>query len=280
MTAAKTEWKTGWSVDAPAQIGYAWAWSDDGEFIDKGDGFLRRDLNLEAASAGAVGVHEIRADGANLTTAWRTLGVDFDFLYILKGETKIENQDGTITDFVAGGCAIHPGGYRYRFTEFTHDFAAVHVTSPAQFTIRFGDQEPPCARSDQRPVYTHESPDEYVRGNGPRSYFFYRDLGARAFTEGRIHFHIVRATEAGPGTGWHWHTMSQWFMVIGGTSIIRVEDIPHKKIKAFDCGCVGSGPKMRHNVTKYSADYAVLEMCVPADYQTTAVDEPEGADGD
>ena len=67
-------------------------------------------------------------------------------------------------------------------------------------------------------------------------------------------------------------------MAIDGTSVIRVEDIPHKDIKAFDCGCVGSGPEMRHNVTKYSADYAVLEMCVRADYDTTAVHEPEGAE--
>jgi hypothetical protein len=35
---------------------------------------------------------------------------------------------------------------------------------------------------------------------------------------------------------------------------------------------------MRHNVTDFSADYLVLEMCIPAEYETIAVDEPEGAD--
>ena len=41
--------------------------------------------------------------------------------------------------------------------------------------------------------------------------------------------------------------------------------------------CVGRGPHMRHNVTNFSGDYAVLEMCVPAEYDTIAVDAPEGA---
>jgi hypothetical protein len=280
MCAALNEWKTGWTIEAPVSIGYAWAGSEEGDFLDLGDGLLRRDLNLESASAGALSVHEIRPADTAQTTEWRALDVDFDFLYVLVGETTIEGEDGTNTTLGVGGCAIHPPLYRYRFANFSEDFSGVHVTSPATFGTAYGDAPRPSEPSGRKPVYSHDTPDQYVKGNGPRSYFLYRDLGAKELTDGRVHFHIVRATQAGPGTGWHWHTMSQWFMVIGGTSVIRIEDKPHKNIKPFDCGCVGSGPDMRHNVTKYSADYAVLEMCVPADYDTTGVDEPEGADGD
>jgi hypothetical protein len=35
---------------------------------------------------------------------------------------------------------------------------------------------------------------------------------------------------------------------------------------------------MRHNVTSFSGDYLVLEMCIPAEYDTVGVDEPDGAD--
>ncbi len=280
MGSALSEWKTGWTTDVPPNIGYAWAGSEDGDFLDLGDGFLRRDLNLERASDGALGVHQIRSAGTAQSTEWRALDVDFDFLYVLEGETTIELDDGSTTTFAAGGCAVHPRLRRYRYAAFSDDFLAIHVTSPAQYMTVYGDAPLPGTPDTRAPVYTHDTPDQYVKGNGPRSYFLYRDLGTKAFTDGRIHFHIVRATQAGPGTGWHWHTMSQWFMVIGGTAVIRIEDKPHKDISAYDCGCVGSGPEMRHNLTKYSADYAVLEVCVPADYETIPVDEPEGADGD
>jgi hypothetical protein len=71
--------------------------------------------------------------------------------------------------------------------------------------------------------------------------------------------------------------MAQWFMILGGQGHIRVEDGPDLELNRIDAMCIGSGPKMRHNVAPFSGDYAVLEMCVPADYDTVAVDKPEGA---
>jgi mannose-6-phosphate isomerase-like protein (cupin superfamily) len=129
------------------------------------------------------------------------------------------------------------------------------------------------------PIYTHDGDDQYRRGDGPRAFFLYRDLATRGSTGDRIHFHIVRATEAGLGTGWHYHTMSQWFMVIGGHADISVEDHPKQPLGRGDAMCIGSGPQMRHNVTDFSSDYLVLEMCIPADYDTIAVDRPEGGAG-
>jgi hypothetical protein len=35
---------------------------------------------------------------------------------------------------------------------------------------------------------------------------------------------------------------------------------------------------MRHNVAPIAGDYAVLEMCVPAIYETIAVPPPDNAD--
>ena len=43
--------------------------------------------------------------------------------------------------------------------------------------------------------------------------------------------------------------------------------------------CIGFGETMRHNVAPVSGDYAVLEMCVPAIYDTIAVPPPENCDG-
>ena len=71
--------------------------------------------------------------------------------------------------------------------------------------------------------------------------------------------------------------MAQWFMIIGGSSVIRVENRPAYELNVGDTMCIGYGEHMRHNVAPFSADYAVLEMCVPAEYETTAVPPPEGA---
>ena len=127
--------------------------------------------------------------------------------------------------------------------------------------------------------FSHVKPGdtEFKRG-GLRDFFLYRDLETRAATDGRLHIHVVRATEAGPGTGWHYHTMAQWFMVIGGSAVIRVEDQPRQELGWGDSMCIGRGPRMRHEIADHSADYLVLEVCVPAAYSTVAVDEPAGAD--
>jgi hypothetical protein len=272
-------WRDGWTAGEPAEIGFAWAAADGGAYADlRGDGLLYRDLGLEQASGGALGVQRVRVGDAAAASQWRTLDVDFDFLYVLAGSANVENEDGDTASFGTGGCAVHPGGMRYRLTDLSPDFEAVHVTAPASFELTLGESG--GGRASEPAVYTHELPENYVKGNGPRAYFSYRDLGTRGPTDGRIHFHIVRASEAGPGTGWHYHSMAQWFMVIGGSAVIRVEDRPHQPLKPLDAMCVGRGPRMRHNVTKFSADYAVLEMCIPAEYETTAVDEPEGADSD
>jgi hypothetical protein len=98
--------------------------------------------------------------------------------------------------------------------------------APARFETHLGLESdlPVVSGSRRDPNVTREAPDSYEMGNGPRKFFLYRDLETRGETENRIHIHLVRATEPGEGTGWHYHTMAQWFMVVGGTSNIGVED--------------------------------------------------------
>src|SRR5690606_8170998 len=112
--------------------------------------------------------------------------------------------------------------------------------------------------------YSNDDFENYELGNGPRKFFYYRDLGTKEQTDGRIHLHLVQATEPGAGTGWHYHSMAQWFMILRGTSTIAVEDHTYQPLVRGDAMCVGRGPDMRHNVAPFSRDYVVLEMCVPA----------------
>jgi hypothetical protein len=280
-TSRQNDWKGAWTAEEPAAIGFTWAANEDGEYLARGeDGLLYRDLGLAAASEGALGVSRIKVGDAPAASRARRLDADFDFLFVLSGSVAIEDEDGESVTLRSRGAALHPANHRYRLSAFSEDFEAVHVTAPAIYGLELTDAAP-LSRGD-RPldgaVYTHDTDDEYVRGDGPRKYFLYRDLRTREPSAGRIHIHVVRATEAGPGTGWHYHTMAQWFMVIGGSAVICVETRAKQPLGWGDSMCVGRGPNMRHNVTSFSGDYLVLEMCIPAEYDTVGVDEPDGAD--
>lgn len=277
-TQRSTQWRDGWTADDPPDIGFAWAPNEGGEYGDEhGDGLVYRDLGVREASSGAVGVRRLRVGNAAEATQWRVLDVDFDCLYVLRGEVTIRGCTGETVTLHEGGAALHPGGSPYQLASVSDDFEAVQITAPALTGLEL-HADAPEPGGEGEPVYTYDVDDEYVAGDGPRKFFLYRDIGARAATDDRIHLHVVRATEPGPGTGWHYHSMAQWFMVIGGSALLRVEDRSRQLLGWGDAMCLGRGPTMRHNLTDYSGDYLVLEMCIPAEYQTVAVDEPAHAD--
>src|SRR5690348_17012857 len=124
------EWRGAWTASDPAAIGFAWAPNEGGEYVARDDGLAYRDLGLEAASSGALGVSRVRVRDASAAGAWRTLDLDFDFLYVLTGSVGIEDDGGTTT-LEAGGTAWHPRGSRYRLVAPSDDLELVHVTSPA-----------------------------------------------------------------------------------------------------------------------------------------------------
>jgi quercetin dioxygenase-like cupin family protein len=283
-TGSSTQWITGWTVDEPAQIGYVSVGKDEGTWESWSADLEVRDLGLSGVSDGKIGCQHVRGTGAEAGEGeWHCYDLDFEFFYVLKGSLKLQDQDGEIHEFGPGGAGYQPGLYWHKEIYRSGDLECVRITSPAQGTRIDGRDTPLPERAatlppDRKGVYTHDSDDSYELGNGPRKFFKYRDLGTREPTENRIHLHVVRATEPGAGTGWHYHSMAQWFMIVGGESWIRVEDNPTVHIAFGDSMCIGSGEHMRHNVAPFSGDYAVLEMCVPADYETNAVPAPKGAD--
>jgi quercetin dioxygenase-like cupin family protein len=275
-------WTNGWTVADPPKIGHTSVPADSGTWEPGLRPHLEyRDIGLDEATSGLFTGKHIRVkDGASgAETDWHCHDLDFQFFYVLKGSIKIETQHGDTHVFGPGGAGCVPPLYWHKESEFSPDYEVIEITSPGNAATITG-RDTPLPREvdpDLRPVYTHDTPDQFALGAGPRKFFNYRDLGATELTDGRIHVHIVRATEPGAGTGWHYHTMAQWFMVLSGSSFIRVEDGPLIPINPLDAMCIGSGPNMRHNVAPFSGDYSVLEMCIPATYETIAVAPPEGA---
>ena len=107
---------------------------------------------------------------------------------------------------------------------------------------------------------------------GLRVYREYRDLGISAATEGRIHAQIVRTTKPCPpgGSGLHYHDLEfQMVFVLKGRSTVRFEGQGELSFEAGDSWI--QPPRIRHDVLYFSDDYEVLEITMPAEYETVQV---------
>ncbi len=258
---ARTDRQASWTANEPPTFAYNYAGAAAGWRDEPGAIFRWRDLGLGRASGALMSARHCRGTETPGTAA--TGDADFRFFYVLGGALTIEDATGENRTLARGGVALL--GPRIG-----------HVTRGATTEAEWIEIAAAGAGFDMpapRTLYLDETPGSYVVGAGPRRYFAYRDLATAEFTGRRIHIHVVKALEPMPGgTGWHNHTMSQLFVVLTGWAKIAVEGRGERVMRAGDAMCLGAG--MRHDVPAYSADYTVLEMCVPADYDTTATPAP------
>jgi uncharacterized cupin superfamily protein len=68
--------------------------------------------------------------------------------------------------------------------------------------------------------------------------------------------------------------MGQLFMVLEGEADAEFESEPKRRIRQGDAMCIGAGIDNRHNISRVTAGYSVIELCVPARYDTIPVDAP------
>lgn len=277
-----TPWITDWDLDNPISITTSNSAPLLGAKWEKGftPYFERRSLDLDKASDGKFGASHVRAIASE--GEWQADDVDFNHFYVIKGSAQVEFEDGSSHELVSDSSAVVPALYRYRFTKMSEDFEALHFFAPDAYDIIWGkDAELPervqTLDPNRRPVILHEDEDAWT--DGLREFFEYRDLGTLEPTDGRVYVHVIRTTgqpyEA--GTGWHYHSWAQCFFVLDGHADLRVETNPRIALSAGDACCIGSGPTNRHFVDRATADYKLVELCVPGWKDATPVDAPEGS---
>lgn len=234
-------------------------------------GLEHRDLDLRAASDGVLRGHHLKAGGGEDAT-FEVLSSDapFGFAFVLSGSLSLEAEGEPPTRLETYGATTRYGlGGRTR-GRLSPGGEALIITADADAASVLGVS----TATQGRWSTSQESPDAYVAGDGPRKFFGYRDLGVAAATDRRLHIHVVSASApVDGGTGWHSHTMGQIFFVLRGWADLAVADRPWVKMHAHDAMCISSG--LRHDVPAFSGDYLVLEMCVPADYDTTDAPPPQ-----
>ena len=118
----------------------------------------------------------------------------------------------------------------------------------------------------------HAADAEFAK-TGRRSFFEYRDTGLAAQTDGAYRAQIMRATDVMETTGWHYHLCDlQFVYVVSGWVDLEFEGGRKERMAAGDTMAIPSG--MIHTETGCSSDFSALEVVVPAEMQTVAVDAP------
>ena len=119
--------------------------------------------------------------------------------------------------------------------------------------------------------------DSVFESGGLRSCFEYRDLGIGEATAGRVMAHVIRAKPgAKGGFGWHKHVLDfQMFYVLKGWIRFSYEGVGEVLCEAGSCVHQPSG--IRHAEIAHSDDLELIEITLPAKFETVEADPPSEA---
>ena len=108
-----------------------------------------------------------------------------------------------------------------------------------------------------------------------RKCFEYRDLGMDAITDGRVGaFHMRARGPAAGDQGWHFHTLDFHMVYILKGSVTYLWQGAEAPVIAEEGACLFQPPGGAHNVIDYSEDLEVLEITMPAVYETIDIEAP------
>jgi quercetin dioxygenase-like cupin family protein len=132
----------------------------------------------------------------------------------------------------------------------------------------------PMTTDIKRSFSASHAKDAVFRGGGLRSCFEYRDLGISAATNGRAMAHVIRAKPGGhAGFGWHRHNLDfQMYYVLKGWVKFDYEGVG--EVTATAGSCVHQPPGIRHAEIAHSDDLEILEITLPAEFETIETEAP------
>ena len=134
-----------------------------------------------------------------------------------------------------------------------------------------------------KPVIRHLKPRDF-KGGGLRSFFQYRDLGIRRATRGKVLAHVIRAAPGKKknghapgrikGSGAHRHALDfQMIYVLKGR--VRFEYEGYGAVTLKPGTAVYQPPGIRHREVWHSPDVEIIEITMPAKFETRAVEMPK-----
>jgi quercetin dioxygenase-like cupin family protein len=127
------------------------------------------------------------------------------------------------------------------------------------------------ARKPQRFIVSHYRDEDFDQGLRP--YSAYRDLGIAPATNGMVQAHVIRMTkpfDAKEVAIEHYHDVDfQMVYVLKGWFSSEFEG---QGVHTFHAGsCWIQPPKIKHTVRGYSDDCELLEIVLPANFETVTL---------
>jgi quercetin dioxygenase-like cupin family protein len=116
--------------------------------------------------------------------------------------------------------------------------------------------------------------DTAFEARGLRAFFEYRDLGIRDATGGRVGVHVIRARPGGESVPeWHTHDIEfQMIYILKGW--FKFEHEGYGEITLRPGSCVHQPPGIRHREIAHSDDAELIEITLPAAFETRNCDAP------
>jgi mannose-6-phosphate isomerase-like protein (cupin superfamily) len=140
--------------------------------------------------------------------------------------------------------------------------------------IRTGAKATANARPGHKFLVKRFRPEEF-KGDGLRNYAHYRDLGIKDATRGMVVAHAIRfVAPCDPKvvSKEHYHdTEFQMIYVLKGTITSSFEGQGTHTMKAGDCWL--QPQRIKHKVLDYSDDCELLEIVMPADFNTVELEK-------
>jgi quercetin dioxygenase-like cupin family protein len=131
------------------------------------------------------------------------------------------------------------------------------------------------AKARQTFAFSHLREQDFDQGLRP--YSAYRDLGFANATGGQLQAHVIRMTKpfnAGEVAIPHYHDVEfQMVYVLKGWFRTEFEGHGAETFKAGSSWV--QPPKIKHTVVGYSDDCELLEIVLPAEFETVTLPKPE-----
>jgi hypothetical protein len=131
---------------------------------------------------------------------------------------------------------------------------------------------PPQARTKHTFIAVHHRPDAFEQGL--RRYAQYRDLGIAGATNGMVRAHVIKMVppcDPAEVSKRHFHEVDfQMVYVLKGW--IKGEYEGAGVVTMREGSCWLQPPKIKHTVLDYSDDCELLEIIMPADFETVELE--------
>jgi quercetin dioxygenase-like cupin family protein len=238
------------------------------EFLRIADAAVSRDLGLRTASHGMFSARRVRTAGSWSVNDIVSASAWLTFVYLVEGWMTLRLATGE-----AKRVRAHDAVAQVPLSPST----VVEASRCLEF-IEIQALDDPRVREliPARPPegVALDAPELHVKGQGPRDFFDYRNLGVADITNRQLEVEVIRAQRARKGgTGWHSHSMAQLSYGLSGWASLGVEGVAAPVIQepgdalSIPADCV-------HNADSFSNDYWALQLQIPSDYSTTARSAP------